>query len=83
MLGRGIRPNRSLVAIAMTRQMLWRNSAFGSPIDAHRVDSLVVFHLSQHDGREGVRAFLEKRAPQFTGKVSTDLPPIYPWWTEQ
>ena len=33
-----------------------------------------MWHLSQHDGAEGVRAFLEKRTPQFTSKVSTDLP---------
>ena len=29
----------------------------------------------------GVTAFLEKRAPRFTGRPSKDMPPFYPWWT--
>jgi enoyl-CoA hydratase/carnithine racemase len=73
---------RSPVAIAMTRQMMYRNAAASHPIEAHRIDSLVIHALSQHDGREGVRAFMDKRAPKFTAKVSTDMPPVYPWWTE-
>ena len=32
--------------------------------------------------REGVTSFLEKRPAQFTGKVSTDLPDIFPGWEE-
>jgi hypothetical protein len=27
-----------------------------------------------------VSSFLEKRAPNFPGKVSTDMPEGYPWW---
>jgi hypothetical protein len=33
------------------------------------------------DVREGVQSFLDRRKPAFTGKVSKDMPGIYPWWT--
>jgi enoyl-CoA hydratase/carnithine racemase len=71
---------RSPVAIAMIRQMTWRNSALSDPMGAHEIDSLAEFYLSQGDGKEGVQAFREKRPPNFTRKVSTDMPPFYPWW---
>jgi hypothetical protein len=44
------------------------------------VDSLAIFYCSQKSGKEGVASFLEKRAPVYTDKVSTDMPPFYPWW---
>ena len=54
--------------------------ALRHPIEAHRVDSLAIFYCSQKSGKEGVASFLEKRAPVYTDKVSTDMPPFYPWW---
>jgi len=72
--------NRSPVAVALTRQMLYRNSAQAHPLEAHRVDSLAMFYTSIGDGKEGVRAFLEKRAPEFGGSAG-GLPPFYPEWT--
>jgi enoyl-CoA hydratase/carnithine racemase len=70
---------RSSVGIALTRQMMYRNSAQPHPLEAHLIDTLAVFYVSQKDGAEGVRAFLEKRSPNFTSKVSTDMPPLQPW----
>ena len=70
----------SPVAIALTRQMMYRNAARPHPIEAHRVDSLAIFYTSQKSGKEGVASFLQKRAPVFTDTVSHDMPPFYPWW---
>jgi enoyl-CoA hydratase/carnithine racemase len=82
-LAQRIIDGHSAVAIAITRQMLWRNAALPSPLEAHLVESLAVLELSQNDGREGVRAFLEKRSPEFAGKVSMDMPRVYPWWPRE
>lgn len=79
-IARQIVENTSPVAIAMTRQMMYRNSAMPHPRDAHKVDSLAVFYACQKDGKEGVASFLEKRKPQFTQTAPADLPSFYPWW---
>lgn len=71
----------SPVAIALTRQMMYRNAAQQHPIEAHKVDSLAIYYQSLQDGKEGVASFLEKREPQFTQQAS-DMPPFYPWWEE-
>ena len=71
----------SPVATALTRQMMYRNSAAPHPIEAHRVDSLAMFYTSVGDGKEGVAAFLDKRDADFKGKAS-EMPPFYPWWDE-
>lgn len=71
----------SPVALALTRHMMYRNSAAAHPLEAHLVDSLAMHHTSQHDGKEGVAAFLEKRPAAFTARASSDMPAFYPWWS--
>ncbi|GAA4553230.1 crotonase/enoyl-CoA hydratase family protein [Pseudonocardia xishanensis] len=68
----------SPVATALMRRMMWQNSAAPHPVEAHRIDSLAMFHTSIADGKEGVAAFLEKRPAEFTGRAS-ELPPFVPW----
>lgn len=70
------------VAIALTRQMMYRNAAAPHPIEAHKVDSLAIFYASLSSGKEGVQSFREKRAANFTDKCSVNMPPFYPWWDQ-
>ena len=82
-LAREIADNTSPVAVAMTRAMLWRLSAEDHPMDAHRIDSRAIYRRSRSgDAQEGIASFLEKRAPIYPDKVSTDLPDFFPWWDE-
>ena len=69
-LARKFIDNRSPVAVALARQMLWRNAAARHPVEAHHVDSLAMFYTSIADGKEGVAAFLEKRPPNFSSVAS-------------
>jgi enoyl-CoA hydratase/carnithine racemase len=77
-LARTFVDGRSPVATALMRQMMYRNSAQPDPVVAHQVESLAMFYASIGDGKEGVAAFREKRAAEFTGRAS-DMPPFYPW----
>jgi enoyl-CoA hydratase/carnithine racemase len=70
----------SPVAVALARQMMYKNSAQSHPMEAHKVDSLAIYYASIGDGKEGVKSFLEKREPVFTKKASSDMPDFYPWW---
>ncbi|RYE41582.1 MAG: enoyl-CoA hydratase [Hyphomicrobiales bacterium] len=60
---------RSAAALAMARRLLYAGAGSSHPIEAHRRDSLAMWHASVGDGKEGVAAFLQKRPPVFTRTV--------------
>jgi enoyl-CoA hydratase/carnithine racemase len=74
-LARSFVKGRSAVALGLAKQLLYRHAGSAEPLEAHLSDSLAVFWSSLADGKEGVSAFLEKRAAEFTGRAS-ELPRI-------
>ncbi len=79
-----IAQNTSAISVALARQMMWRLLGADHPMEAHRLDSRGMDWTGRSaDAHEGVTSFLEKRAPRFTQRPSTDMPPFYPWWSER
>jgi enoyl-CoA hydratase/carnithine racemase len=80
-LAREIADNTAPVSIALTRQMLWRMVGADQPMEAHRADSRAIqARGASADAAEGVTSFLEKRAPHYPNRVSSDVPDIWPHW---
>ncbi len=75
-LARSFVVGRSPVALGLAKRLLYHNSAASHPVQAHRADSLAMWHASIGDGKEGVAAFLEKRDPEFTARAS-QLPRLF------
>lgn len=68
------------VSIAMSRQLIWSGLGDNDPVQSHELESIIINERAQSaDALEGVNSFLEKRSPEFPGKVSSDLPSCYPW----
>lgn len=66
------------VSVALTRQLIWRMAGAPSPRVAHEADSRAIYYRgTMPDVAEGVTAFLEKREPVFTDRVSADIPDIF------
>jgi enoyl-CoA hydratase/carnithine racemase len=78
-LARRVTEGTAPVAVAVTRQLLARMSWTDDPGPVSELESRLIRPLlAGPDAREGVAARLERRAPEFRGRVSADLPHL-PW----
>lgn len=78
-----IADHTSAVSVALSRQMMWKLLGADHPMAAHRLDSKAIYTLGRSpEVREGVKSFLEKRPPNFPGRVPEDLPDFFPWAEE-
>ncbi len=71
--------NAAPVSVAITKRLIWHNL---TEVDMRRAEDiearLFAWTTTQPDAREGVRAFLDKRAPDWKMSPRTDLPDFLP-----
>jgi enoyl-CoA hydratase/carnithine racemase len=90
LLARAIERARSLgaesspVAVAVTRQLIWKMLGANHPMAAHRVESQLFYEMCMTpDAIEGVESFLEKRPARFAADPAKDMPASHPWWAAE
>lgn len=67
----------SPVSVTTTRRLLWEMQTATHPMRAHETETWALNKRGvSTDAREGIIAFLEKREPLFTDRVSMDFPGI-------
>jgi len=75
-----IAANTAPVAVAITRQLLYRMSPLDSPEQVHLLESQLIADLVvKPDAIEGVTSFFERRPPKFPATVNDGLPEFLPW----
>ena len=78
-LAEDIAANAAPVSVAITKRLIWHNLTELDMQRAEDIESrLFAWTTAQPDAREGVRAFLDKRAPRWQMSPSTDLPDFVP-----
>ena len=81
-LARKLIAKSSPVSVALAKQMLWRNPTFDHPMQAHAVESRMIYRANEFwDGKDGFTAFLEKRDPVFDTDLN-HVPAQFNFWPE-
>jgi enoyl-CoA hydratase/carnithine racemase len=82
-LARDLTAQSAPVSVSLMRRMLWNGLGLPHPMDAHRIESRAMWTRgASDDAREGVGAFLEKRAAVFPDRVSGAWEAFAPWFEE-
>jgi len=81
-LARKLIAKSSPVSVALAKQMLWRNPTFDHPMQAHAVESRMIYRANEFwDGKDGFTAFFEKRDPVFDTDLN-HVPAEFNFWPE-
>ncbi|HWE54878.1 MAG TPA: enoyl-CoA hydratase-related protein [Acidimicrobiales bacterium] len=69
-----IAANTAPLSVAISKRLLWKG--VGADLAQFRMEEgrWLAFTTSVADSREGTMSFMEKRSPQWSGRISTDLP---------
>ena len=71
------------MSIALMRKMLYAGMGATHPMEAHKIESRAIWARgASADAKEGVSAFLEKRAAVFPDAVSDAWDSFAPWFDE-
>ncbi|HET9732511.1 MAG TPA: enoyl-CoA hydratase-related protein [Acidimicrobiales bacterium] len=73
-LARDIADNAAPVSVAVSKRLLWEAVGVDLGSLRRREGALLDHTTGLADSREGTMAFIEKRAPKWSGRVSTDMP---------
>jgi enoyl-CoA hydratase/carnithine racemase len=73
-LAADIATNAAPLSVAISKRLLWEGIGVDLAALRRQEGKLLDFTTSMPDSKEGTMAFLEKRAPVWTGRVSADLP---------
>ena len=76
-IGSSYSSKTSAISVSLARYMMWNMLAATHPDEAHILDSMAMERMGKSpDIKEGIASFLEKRSPNFSMKVSKDLPDL-------
>jgi len=73
-IAREIADQTAPLSVGIAKRLLWESPTLGWRETGRRETALHHHLMGAPDAAEGVRAFLERRAPRFTGRVSRDWP---------